>query len=78
MERFKRGSEWSKWDLHVHTPSSIIQHYGGDTPDAWEKFISDLEKLPDEYKVLGINVYIFLDGYKKVKEYKEQGRLPKI
>lgn len=78
MERFKRGSEWSKWDLHVHTPSSIIQHYGGDTPDVWEKFISDLEELPDEFKVLGINDYIFLDGYKKVKEYKEQGRLPKI
>lgn len=78
MSNFKRGSEWNKWDLHVHTPKSIIQHYGGDTDDAWEKFITDLEALPEEFKVLGINDYIFLDGYKKVKEYKEQGRLPKI
>lgn len=22
MSRFKRGSEWRKWDLHLHTPSS--------------------------------------------------------
>ncbi len=78
MEKFKRGSKWNKWDLHVHTPKSIIQHYGGDTEEAWESFISDLERLPDEFKVLGINDYIFLDGYKKVKEYKNQGRLPKI
>ncbi|KPM47609.1 TrlF family AAA-like ATPase [Jiulongibacter sediminis] len=78
MTNFKRGSEWNKWDLHVHTPKSIIQHYGGDTDDAWEKYITDLESLSEEFKVLGINDYIFLDGYKKVKEYKEKGRLPKI
>jgi hypothetical protein len=78
MSEFKRGSEWNKWDLHVHTPKSIIQHYGGDTEEVWEKYITDLEALPEEFKVLGINDYIFLDGYKKVKEYKEQGRLSKI
>ncbi len=78
MNKFSRGSEWNKWDLHVHTPNSIIQHYGGDTEEAWEKYITDLESLPDEFKAIGINDYIFLDGYKKVKEFKEKGRLPKI
>ncbi len=78
MKKFKRGSKWNKWDLHVHTPKSIIQQYGGDNGKVWETFIADLERLPDEFKVLGINDYIFLDGYKKVKEYKDQGRLPKI
>ena len=78
MKQFKRGSEWNKWDLHVHTPKSIIQNYGGDTPEAWEKFITDLEALPEEFKVIGINDYIFLDGYKKVMEYKNNDRLPNI
>ena len=41
-----RGSEWRKWDLHVHTPLSIEQEYGGNTPENWERFISDLERLP--------------------------------
>jgi len=36
--KYSRGSEWRKWDLHVHTPSSLIQHYGGDTDEVWEKF----------------------------------------
>lgn len=73
-----KGSEWNKWDLHVHTPSSINQNYGGDTNEAWEKFISDLEMLPSEFKVIGINDYIFIDGYKKVLDYKSKGRLINI
>lgn len=67
MEKFRRGSEWRKWDLHVHTPASIVQHYGENTEEIWEKYINDLENLPEEIKVLGINDYLFLDGYKKVK-----------
>ena len=71
-----RGSVWGKWDLHVHTPDSLIHSYGG--ADAWDKFIDALSKLPPEFKVLGINDYIFLDGYKKVVAAKEAGKLPNI
>ena len=76
--KYERGSEWRKWDLHVHTPCSIINSYGGDTPEVWKKFIADLESLPEEFKVLGINDYLFLDGYEKVLKYKEQERLKNI
>lgn len=72
------GSEWNKWDLHIHTPASIVQHYGKDDDETWEKFITDLENLPTEFKAIGINDYLFLDGYKKVLEYKKSGRLKKI
>jgi hypothetical protein len=71
-----RGSEWRKWDLHIHTPSSICQNYGGEKD--WEKFISDLEKLPSEFSVIGINDYLFIDGYEKVLEYKNKGRISNI
>lgn len=74
-----RGSEWSRWDLHVHTPLSIIQHFKkGASSDVWEEYISDLENLPPEFKVIGINDYMFIDGYRKVLEYKESGRLSNI
>ncbi len=78
MDKFSRGSEWRKWDLHVHTPESIVQHYGENNEETWEKYIRDLEQLPEDVKVLGINDYLFLDGYKKVKEFKERGRLKNI
>lgn len=72
------GSTWCKWDLHVHTPDSLVQEYGGSKKDVWEKFLSDIESLPPEFKVLGINDYIFLDGYKKVLKEKRRGRLKNI
>ena len=75
---YSRGSEWRKWDLHIHTPASICHDYGGSNEETWEKFICDLEKLPKEFSVIGINDYLFLDGYEKVLEYKKKGRLKNI
>lgn len=72
------GSTWGKWDLHVHTPDSLVQDYGGSTKAVWEKFLQNIESLPPEFKVLGINDYIFLDGYRKVLKEKKRGRLQNI
>lgn len=72
-----RGSEWHKWDLHVHTPFSIEQNYGGD--QGWDDYIIAIESLPSNIKVLGINDYIFIDGYRKIFHEKfENGRLKNI
>ncbi len=74
--KYPRGSEWRKWDLHVHTPDSLVHSYSG--PDPWESFLLELEQLPPEFKVIGINDYIFLDGYRRVLEEKAKGRLANI
>lgn len=73
-----QGSEWKKWDLHVHTPASLRQSYGGDTPEVWERFIRDIEALPPAFTVLGINDYWFLDGYKRLRDEHAQGRMQNI
>lgn len=74
-----QGSNWRKWDLHIHSPASHIQHYGShNSKETWEKFILDLEDLPEDFKVIGINDYNFIDGYIKVREYKSDGRLKNI
>ena len=74
-----RGSEWRIWDLHVHTPFSLEHNYKcSHDEDIWEKYIDALEHLPDDIKVLGINDYLFIDGYRKILDYKEQGRLQNI
>jgi hypothetical protein len=66
-----RGSEWRKWDLHVHTPLSIYQKFGNNDEETWEKYISDLENLSNDFAVVGINDYLFLDGYAKLKKEQE-------
>jgi ABC-type lipoprotein export system ATPase subunit len=75
---YPQGSEWRKWDLHVHTPASIFHNYSGTETEAWDAFLADLEALPPEFKVLGINDYLFLDGYKRVLAEKAKGRLANI
>lgn len=67
--KLSRGSEWRKWDLHIHTPYSICQEYES-TPENWEKFIGALENLPEDVKAIGITDYYFIDGYEKVMDYK--------
>lgn len=74
-----RGSEWRIWDLHVHTPFSLEHNYKCNSEEnIWDKYIDALEHLPSDIKVLGINDYLFIDGYRKVLEYKAQGRLQNI
>lgn len=78
-QEHNRGSEWKRWDLHVHTPFSCTSEYAGATEEEqWNNFINGLENLPNDIKVIGINDYLFLDGYKKVLEYKGAGRLLNI
>lgn len=71
-----RGSRWRIWDLHVHTPASLLNNYSGS--DKWERFISDIEALPDHFKVIGINDYLFVDGYRRVLDERAKGRFKNI
>lgn len=76
---YPRGSEWRKWDPHVHSPLSILSNnypkLASGEPD-WEKFIKKLEEL--DFAVIGITDYFTIEGYKKVLEFKNAGRLKNI
>ncbi len=63
---FPRGSEWRKWDLHIHTPASgMANQYG----DAWDRYVKELFTLAIERQVavLGITDYFTIEGYEKIK-----------
>lgn len=75
----RKGSNWVKCDLHIHTPASFSQQYGdAQQKETWDAFITDLEALSTEFKIIGINDYLTLNGYKKVLGYKHNGRLQNI
>ena len=78
-KKYLKGSEWRKWDLHVHTPASIYNRYGSNSEETWEYYIKDLENLSSDFGVLGVNDYFFIDGYEKLKdEKKTNNRLSNI
>jgi ABC-type lipoprotein export system ATPase subunit len=64
--------------LHVHTPASIVQQYGSETDETWSRYIDELEGLPADISVIGINDYWFLDGYRRVLQARKDGRLKNL
>lgn len=68
-----RGSEWRKWDLHIHTPGTAKSDQFGNSEKIWERYIDALEKT--DIAVFGITDYFSINNYLKVKEYQSQGRL---
>ncbi|MFJ2682198.1 TrlF family AAA-like ATPase [Pseudomonas sp. NPDC087342] len=65
--RFSKGSEWRKWDLHVHTPASVLENKFGDD---WDEYVKILFKKAIEYEIraIGITDYFLPEGYKILKE----------
>jgi predicted metal-dependent phosphoesterase TrpH len=68
-----RGSEWRKWDLHLHTPETAKNNQFGSGEDVWQQYIAKLETL--DIDVLGITDYFSIRNYLKVIDYQNNGRL---
>jgi ABC-type lipoprotein export system ATPase subunit len=74
-----RGALWRRWDLHVHTPASYVHEYGDrERDETWQRYFASLRSLDPEIGVLGINDYFTIDGYLRVREEWDAGRLPNI
>ena len=71
-----KGSEWRKWDLHVHTPLTKIndQYLTLDREDIWQKFCERIEH--SDVDVFGIADYFSVENYLSVKE-KFHAKYPK-
>jgi hypothetical protein len=63
---YPKGSEWNKWDMHVHTPESILYNEFGDD---WDSYVKELflTAIKENIIAIGITDYYFIDGYKKIK-----------
>jgi AAA domain, putative AbiEii toxin, Type IV TA system len=83
IEQFKksdypRGSEWRRWDLHVHTPESKL----GDSFSgvSWDDYLTAIEKTAKnaEIAVIGITDYLSIDGYEKILAAKNDIDNPRL
>lgn len=69
-----KGSTWRKWDLHIHSPESVLHsEYSGD----WDSYIEALENLTD-ISVVGITDYFSVEGFKQVLKKRAEGRVTNI
>jgi hypothetical protein len=61
--RYPRGSEWRKWDLHVHPPGTKLNDCYG-KPSDLDRFCHALER--SDVQVFGITDYFSADGFYSV------------
>lgn len=77
-----RGSIWQKWDLHLHTPYSVLNNQFGDPNDGtvWETYVSTIETKATELGVaaIGVTDYFTIEGYKRLCQFQADGRLAGI
>jgi ABC-type lipoprotein export system ATPase subunit len=62
-----KGSIWRKWDLHIHTPYSILNNGFGVNFDEYVKGLFK-SAIANEIAVIGITDYFSIEGYKKIKQ----------
>jgi len=69
-----RGSEWHRWDLHIHAPGTLLADEYPAT-DGWERYLLALECASPAIRAIGVTDYCVTRSYERVKAAKEQGRL---
>jgi hypothetical protein len=76
---YPKGSEWRRWDLHVHTPLSILNNQFPKQPDGdpdWEQYVTTIESAG--MAVIGVTDYFTIDGYRQLKSFQKQRRLQNV
>lgn len=67
-QQYNRGSEWRKWDLHVHTPETKLndRYLVDEEQDKWDVFCEKLEH--SDVSVFGITDYFSIKNYRSLLE----------
>lgn len=74
MADAERGSEWHRWDPHLHAPGTLLADEYPPT-DGWERYLQALESASPAIRAIGVTDYCVTRSYERVKAAKEQGRL---
>jgi hypothetical protein len=72
-----RGSEWRRWEPHIHTPGTVLNNqFGGSDP--WGNYLTTLEGLTPKIEAIAVTDYYVTDTYEEVLRQHVAGRLPDV
>ena len=72
-----RGSEWCRWEPHIHAPGTVLNNqFTG--PTAWADYLSALEAATPTIEAIAVTDYYVTETYETVVAYKRAGRLPSV
>ena len=70
-----RGSEWHRWDPHLHTPGTAINDQFHCT---WDEFVSSVNAAVPVAEALGITDYFSIHNYVEVRKRWVAGELANV
>lgn len=72
-----RGSEWHRWEPHIHGPGTVLNNQFGGT-DPWDAYLTALESCEPTIEALAVTDYYTTDTYEEAVRQKDAGRLPNV
>ncbi len=72
-----RGSEWNRWDPHIHSPDTVLNDQFRGT-DPWSSYLDALEAKTPRIQAIGVTDYYLTENYEKVLRLKATERLPDV
>lgn len=72
-----RGSEWHRWEPHIHAPGTILNNQYG-SGDPWESYLTTLEEVTPKIEAIAVTDYYVTDTYEEFLKHKAAGRLPNV
>jgi hypothetical protein len=72
-----RGSEWHRWEPHIHAPGTILNNQFG-AADPWGSYLTTLEGLTPKIEAIAVTDYYVTDTYEEFLKHKAAGRLPGV
>lgn len=72
-----RGSEWHRWEPHIHAPGTVLNNQFGDA-DPWGAYLTTLESLTPPIEAIAVTDYYVTDTYEEFLKHKAAGRLPGV
>ena len=67
------GSQWRRWDLHIHTPETALNNQF----KGWEEYLQAIESSTD-VAAIGVTDYLTITNYSYLRRLRDTGRIQNI
>ena len=72
-----RGSEWHRWEPHIHAQNTIFNNQFGGV-DPCRAYLTTLENVTPKIEAIAVTDYYVTDTYEEFLNHRVEGRLPGV
>ncbi len=69
-----RGSDWRRWEPHIHAPPGTVMNNQFSGPNAWNDYLTALERAVPVIEAIPVTYYYITDTYEWLLRHKAASR----